>query len=393
MKGHIVKRGKAWAAVLYLGRGDDGKPKYKWSSHKTRREAEAYVSQTVTVLHGGGEIPNTRIKTGEWLTQWLRDTVAVTTAPKTLSSYKEIVSAHLIPALGMIHLTKLSPATIQAMMQTKLDSGLSPTTARYIVAVLSIALNRAVRLGLLARNPCSLVEKPSKVDNEMHVLNQDETRLFLTTAQAKDGEYYALFLTAVMTGMRQGELLGLRWSDIDLEKGVARITQIMQRLGDTVVFKAPKTPRSRRTIPLAETVTSALRKLKAAVNERRLLFGPDYSSHDLVFCQPNGNPLHAGNLSQRVMPRILKAAKLQRMPFHALRHCHASLLLAQGVNPKIVSERLGHSAIGITLQTYSALLPGIQERAINELDDALFESEPKRILADISKTTIGGKVV
>lgn len=390
MKGHVCKRGNTWAAVLYLGRGDDGKPKYKWSSHRTRREAEAYVAQMANILHGGGTVPNTRLKTREWLTQWIHDNVAVTAAPKTLASYREIVNVHLIPAMGHIHLTKLSPAAIQAMAQEKLDSGLSSTTARYIVSVLGIALNRAVKLGLIARNPVALVEKPKKADREMLVLNQEETRHFLATAQEKAREYYALFLTAVMTGMRQGELLGLRWSDLDLEQGVARITQIAQRMGDTVTFKAPKTPRSRRTIPLSETVTGALRKRKADVMERRLLFGAEYNNLDLVFCQPDGKPLHAGNISQRVLPRILKAAKLRRIPFHGLRHCHASLLLAQGVNPKIVSERLGHSAIGITLQTYSALLPGIQEKAISELDAALFEGEPERILADISKTPYRG---
>lgn len=381
MRGCIVKRGPAsFSVVVYLGRDPQtGKDRRKWFSHRTRREAEAHLSTLLTQLHGGGTLPTTKLRLGEYLAQWLRDHVAATVSPVTFASYRETVRLHLAPALGHVPLHRLSPHAIQQYCTQKLGEGLSSTTVRYHVMTLHAALTRALKWGLLIRNPCDNVEPPRKQRHEMRVWDEEQVRLFLAEAK-RSSLHYRLYLAALTTGMRQGELLGLRWQDLDFTLGVASVRQTFYRLGGNkkdgrptqALFKEPKTAKARRTVALPSTLVEELRHLREAQAEPRRLFGLGYAADlDLVFCQPNGKPLHAHNVAQRDFRRIIKRASLPRVRFHDLRHCHATLLLQQGVHPKVVQERLGHTTIGMTLDTYSHVMPGMQEQAARQLEERL----------------------
>ncbi len=373
MRGYTVKRGpRSFAAVVYLGRDPQtGKERRKWYSFKTRREAEAALAHLVGRVISGETTPSTKIRLAEFLEVWLRDYVEAGVAPTTQASYRDTIRVHLAPTLGHAPLARLTPQAIQGYISDKSRQGLSPTTVRYHVAILHRSLAHALKWGLLTHNPADRVDLPRKARREIHVWDSEQVRLFL--AEAKRGSpYYRLYLAAITTGMRQGELLGLRWQDLDLVAGVASVQQTLYRLGKTLLVKEPKSNRSRRTVALAPILVKELRCIQDEQVARLRELGDAYQNHGLVFCQPNGKPLHAHNIVQRDFRRAMKRAGVPRIRFHDLRHCHATLLLQQGVHPKVVQERLGHSTISMTLDTYSHVVPGLQERAVADLEAWLF---------------------
>jgi integrase len=373
VRGYIVKRGpRSFAAVVYLGRDPQtGKERRKWYSFKTRREAEGALAHLVGRVISGGTIPSTKIRVGEFLEGWLRDYVAAAVAPTTQASYRDTVRVHLAPALGHIPLSRLTPQAVQGYICDKLRRGLSTTTVRYHIAILHRSLAHAIKWGLLAHNSVDRVDLPRKARREIHVWDWEQIRLFLAEAK-RSSSYYCLYLAAITTGMRQGELLGLRWKDVDLLAGVASIQQTLYRLGKRLLVKEPKSNRSRRTVALAPILVEELRRMQQEQVARHQELGNAYQDHGLVFCQPIGKPPHAHNIVRRDFREVMKNAGVPRIRFHDLRHCHATLLLQQGVHPKVVQERLGHSSVSMTLDTYSHVVPGLQERAVTELETRLF---------------------
>ena len=224
---------------------------------------------------------------------------------------------------------------------------------------------------LVARNPVDHVEIPRKQHKEMRVWDEEQVKLFLAEAK-RSSHCYPLYLAALTTGMRQGELLGLRWQDVDLALGEARITQTFYRLGGRKIFKAPKTDKARRTVALPLVLVEALKSLEEGRNRHKREAGGAYHDLGLVFCQASGKPLHAHNIARRDFRRVIQLARVPRIRFHDLRHCHATLLLQQGVHPKIVQERLGHATPAFTLHVYSHVLPGMQHEAAARLQERLF---------------------
>lgn len=370
MRGHIRKRGKSWAVVIFLGRHENGKRRYKWYTHVTRREAEAHLTQLLTQVQAGGGVPPTRLRVGEYLAQWIKDYAAGSVAPTTLASYSMIIRRHLTPALGHIPLARLTVQEIQGYLSHKLSEGLSSTTLLHHHRLLREALKHAVRWGLLIRNPAEWADPPRARRTEMHVWDEEQVRLFLAEAR-RSSACYPLYLAAVLTGMRQGELLGLRWLDVNFALETATVQQTLYRLGGQQLWRHPKTATSRRTIALPPGLLAELRRIQTAQIEFKRLLGAQYEVHDLVFCQPNGKPLHAHNITQRDFRRIIERAGLPRIRFHDLRHCHATHLLRTGTNPKVVSERLGHSTPAFTLSVYSHVLPGMQREAARWLEATL----------------------
>jgi integrase len=375
MRGHICRRSKnSWAVIVYLGRdAATGKERHKWFTHPTKQEAEAHLAQLLTQLHGGGTLPHTKATVAEFLQQWLQDYATGAVGPVTLATYRDMIRVHISPALGGIPLAKLSPQAVQGYLSRELE-GLSPTTVRHHAMILHAALRHAVRWGLLARNPCDMVDPPRRVHAEMRVLDEEQVRLFLAEAR-RSSPHYALYLAAILTGMRQGELMGVRWRDVDLVLGVAAIQQTFYQMGRQQLFKEPKTPKARRNVALPKALIEELRRVRERQAEYRTLFGPEYQDHDLIFCQPNGKPLRANNIVRRDFRRVLKRASLPQIRFHDLRHCHATLLLRQGVHPKVVQERLGHSTPAFTLQVYSHVLPGLQAEAAEALGQHLMTGQ------------------
>jgi integrase len=361
MRGQIRKRGKSWAVIVYLGRDPaTGKERRKWYTYRTQREAEVHLAQLVVQVASGGCVPPSRLLTRDFLSRWLDDYAAGAVTGRTLENYRGMVRKHLVPTLGHIPLARLSAQAIQGHLSAKLRAEtLSPTSIAYQFGILREALRHAVRWGLLVRNPTDFVEPPRRARREMHVLDEEQSRLFLAEAR-RTSPYYLLYLTAVLTGMRQGELLGLRWGDIDLALAEVSVQRNLSRIGPITTFREPKTERGRRVVALPPLLVETLRAARGTARDDHL-----------VFCQADARPLHGHNITQRDLRAVCRRAGVLRIRFHDLRHCHATHLLRAGVHPKVVQERLGHSTPAVTLGIYSHVLRGMQEAAARSVEARL----------------------
>ena len=305
---------------------------------------------------------------GSFLAAWLTEVVRLSVRPKTFVSYESIVRIHLAPALGSIAVDALRPADVQTYLNAKAASGLAPRTVAYHRNILRQALGHAERTELVHRNVARLARPPRIPRREVHPLDPDEARTFL--AAIGEERHQALYLVAIGLGLRQGEILGLRWSDLDLEAGTVRVHAALQRVNGAFVFVEPKSASSRRTVSLPAIVAAALvahRERQAAEPERS---HPSGEFADLLFTTTLGQPLDGINVTRRFQ-RILRAAGLPRQRFHDLRHACASLLLAQGVPARVVMETLGHSQISLTLNTYSHVIPALGREAASRMDEVL----------------------
>jgi integrase len=274
----------------------------------------------------------------------------------------------LTPALGRLPLAKLTPQHVQKFMNEKLAAGLSARTVQYLRAVLRRALSQALRWNLVARNVATLVDAPKTKRNAVRVMSPDEVSLFLEAAKGQ--RFEPLLIVAISTGLRQGELLGLRWVDVDLPTSVIHVRHGIQRLNGRLTLTEPKTERSRRTLRLPQIAIRALQMQRARQNEERLGAGGRWNDLGFVFATSIGTPLDARNLT-RHFARVLTRAGLPRLRFHSLRHSCASLLLTQHVPARAVMELLGHSEIRLTMDTYSHVMPQLMTEAANAMDDAL----------------------
>lgn len=377
MRGHVRKRGKgSWAIVLDLGRDANGKRKQKWITVRgSEKDAERELARLLHEMNTGQFVEPSKMTVAEYLRHWLEAYAKVNVRAKTFERYAEIVEKALIPALGCHRLAKLQPLHIQtfyskALLEGRRDGrgGLSPQTVLHYHRVLREALQQAVRWQLLVRNPTDAVEPPRVQRQEVQVLDEKQTAYLL---RACEGSWlYMPVLLAVTTGMRRGEILALRWRDVDLKAGTATVRQSLEQTNNGLAFKQPKTQKGRRVVVLPALAVDALRRHRIAQAKERLLMGPDYQDHDLICAQPDGRPLNPDSVSAAFRDFMGKLP-LPRIRFHDLRHSHASHLLRQGVHPKVVSERLGHSTTTITLDLYSHLLPGLQEEAARRIDAAL----------------------
>jgi integrase len=392
MRGSLRKRGNSWQLRVFLGVDETtGKKTYTNKTiHGTKKEAERELNRIVREVDTGGFVEPENITVGAYLQRWLKDYVQTSgRAEWTRRTYSSIVTKHLIPAFGRVQLQRLTPAMLQHYYATKRENGslgnawlaagqpLSATTVAHHHAVIHEALEHAVKQGVIARNVADAVEPPKIKRQGSEVWSVEDVQRFL--AHAKENRYYALFLAAITTGMRQGELLGLRWQDVDLDAGIASIRQTMHKAGKNPVFGTPKTDRSRRRVVLLPEPVRALRVLQVAQAADRHEAGETYRDYGLVFTVPGGAPISAANLLKRGFRPLIERADVPTIRFHDLRHSHATLLLRNGVHPKIVSERLGHASITITLDTYSHVLPDMQQEAVAGLQQRLFAGSEARL--------------
>lgn len=376
MRGHIRKRGKKYAIVISLGADEvTGKYKYKWfSGYSGKKEAEADLPKKLMEVAAGAH----REKSGtfgEYMEQWL-ETKQTQVRPDTYRSYKWLVSKHIIPKLGKLQLEKLTPAQLQ-VFYAKLAQGDKPLSNRsiqYAHTLIKEALDRALKWGMVVRNVAEAVDPPRAERNHGETWSPEQTVEFLSLAAGT--KYWVAFEIAIYTGMRKGEILALRWRDVDLDNAVAHVTRSLTFVDGKPVFQAPKTERSRRAVALPHELVTSLKRHKAQQAAVRLQMRQAYVDHDLVVPRLTGEPLHPKTLDD-TWYRLLKKSGLPKIRFHDLRHTHASLLLQQGVHPKIVSERLGHSNVNITLDTYSHVLPGLQQEAASTFGAALEQAKKK----------------
>jgi integrase len=331
---------------------------------RTREEIARKLAQLISAQQEGIPLPVERETVATFFASWL-DGARSTLRPRTWERYEEYVRVHVVPGLGRAPLQRLQPQQLQRFYQDRLDAGLSSTTVHQMHAVIHRALAQAVRWNLVTRNIADLVDPPRRRHHAMRVLSADEVRRLLDAVRGTRSE--ALLTLAVTTGMRQGELLALRWRDVDLDVAQLSVAATVQRSQQHgLVVAEPKTARSRRMVALTEGAVQALQRHRAAVVEERLRT-ETWTELDLVFPNRVGRHQEAGRLMAEYR-RTLERAGLPRIRFHDLRHTAASLMLARGVHPKIASEMLGHATIAITLDLYSHVTPTMQREAAATLD-------------------------
>jgi integrase len=383
MNGHIRKRGKnSYQVFVELPREPGGRRRQKTFTVRGRKkDAEQKLAATLHEINTGLYIEPAKLTVGEYLDRWLT-TYPTRVSRKTCDRYAEIVRIHLKPALGLVDLPRLQSMQIQeyygkALKEGRRDGngGLSAQTVLHHHRVLRKALQDAVRWNLMARNPADGVEPPRPARREMLALNDDQMVLLLDAA--KESRLYVVVLLAATTGLRRGEILALCWKDIDLEKGVLQVRRTLEQARGGLRFKEPKTAKGRRLVDLPDLTVEALLNHRAQQAKERLMVGPGYDSQDLVCARIHGTPLDPAETTA-AFARLIRRLDLPAIRLHDLRHSHATALLRQGTHPKIVSERLGHSTVAITLDTYSHVLPGMQKEAAQQVDRALRAAKAKQ---------------
>ncbi|MFN2582049.1 MAG: tyrosine-type recombinase/integrase [Candidatus Dormibacteria bacterium] len=317
----------------------------------------------------GLPMPTGRQTVASFLAEWLQSQRSQL-RPKSWRRHEEHIRLHIAPFIGGVRLRRVTPQHLNQLYANRLAAGLSPVSVHHIHATVHRALVHAVRWGLVTRNVADLVDPPRVQHREMLVLSPDQVRRLLEAA--KDGPLEALVALAVSTGLRRGELLALRWRDVDLDAGVLGVVGTLQRdYNRKLVISETKTARSRRQVELSALAVAALRRHRAQQTEVRLLLGEEWDDHDLVFPNPFGKPQDGSHLLVGQFVPLLQRAGLPKIRLHDLRHTAATLLLGRGLHPKIVSEMLGHTTVGITLDLYSHVTPTMQRDAARAMDDLL----------------------
>ena len=371
MAGTIRKRGEhTWELRTELGRDPEtGKRQFRYQYVQgTKKLAEQTLTETLHRRDTGSDVTPNKITVAEYLDRWIRDYAEDNVAPSTLQRYRQIVE-RLKPLLGALRLQDIRPAHIQEAYGRLRRDELAARTVLHHHRVLHEALKQAVRWQFLANNPADAVTPPRPERTEMHALDPSGVHQVLDACA--DLQLRTIISMAVNTGMRLGELLGLRWSDCDLDVATVHLVRAAQYLANTgITFRTPKTNRSRRSIALSADTIEVLREHRRRQLEARLAIGPGYRNGDLVFATVEGDPLPPYRVSTN-FSHLVKRLGIGPLRFHDLRHTAATLMLRAGIHPKIVSERLGHATVAITLDTYSHVLPDMQRDAAAALDAVL----------------------
>jgi len=374
MRGSIRQKSKnSWQLQIYTGKGPDGKYKRHLETVRGRKsDANRRLTELLASLDKGIYTPPGKLTLAEHLRNWLDGYVKTNCSERTLDGYQAIIERHLIPTLGHFLLKQLTTQAIQAYYG-KACENLSARTVHHQHRVLSQALKYAVRQGYLGRNPCELVDPPSPRNKAMRTLDPTEVNILIEAAQGS--YYYPVIYTALSSGLRQAELLALRWRDIDpdIMRSIS-VNRVLYKRRGVCEFKEPKTDRSRRYVTMTPKLAAFLREYR---EDRKSLYrelGKELTLDDLVFASVEGKPLNPPSLS-REFNRIVRQAALENVRFHDLRHTFASLMLLRGVAPKVISEALGHASVAFTMDVYSHILPGMQSDAMALLDQVLPEAK------------------
>lgn len=381
---NVVKRGSRWSFYVELpANPTTGKRRKKWfSGYETRKAAVDARNDTRTRLAQGAYVGPTRQTVAAYLDEWLK-AVEPTIRPSTFHSYARNLRLHITPRVGSLRLTQLDAVVLNGVYAELLangrkvrSGGLAPKTVRYVHVILHRALKDAVRWKRLTVNPADSADPPrvsASAAPEMTTWTADTLADFLTRSRSYGDRYFAAWHLLATTGLRRGELLGLRWSDIDLDTGRLAIRQTVIAVAHDVRFGTPKTAKGRRSVALDEGTVTVLREHRRRQLEQRVQLGAGWRDHDLAFTLVDGSPIHPERFS-REFDRRIERWKLPRIRLHDLRHTWATLALQAGVHPKVVSERLGHAGVNITLDTYSHVTPDMQAEAATTVAELIFRA-------------------
>lgn len=377
MRGSIVQKPKRtgrWYVLLELEPDDTGRRRQKWhSGFATRAEAEKGLTALLAARDAGTYVPPQRLTVRMYLLDHWLPAIESTVRPSTMNGYRQHVEHYLVPRIGRHRLQGLMPDEITKVYRTLEVSGgrggrpLSGTTVRRIHATLHRALSDAVGWGYLLRNPASVAMKPKQRrpgSYDRTAWTAEELSWFLQSVRSD--RLFALWQLAAMTGMRRGELLGLRWQDVQVAQRRLSVRQTLISYGYQLSFGEPKTARGRRNLALDAVTAAALGEWRRAQLAERIMIGPGWPDTDLVFTREDGSPIHPDTLSFW-FNRHVRLAGQRRIRLHDLRHTYASLAMQAGVPAKIVSERLGHATVAFTLDVYSHTIPSMDEAAAEQV--------------------------
>lgn len=362
-EGSVFQRADGvWTSTITIGYDESGKRKRR----TVYAGSKAAVLEKLTQLQGlaatGSLSEPTRLTCREYLERWLEDVQRPNIRASTHLRYASLLATHITPHIGGIRLAKVQPITIQRLYSQLGSASASGRTRELVHVVLRKAFKQAMLWGYMTRNPCDAVARPKPARKAIRYFTAEETNRFLSAARSD--RLFALYVLAVSAGLRQGELFGLKWRDVDWNAGAIAVQRTIDDLNGKLSVGEPKTAKGRRRVDLPAIAMSALRA------HRKAMFAEGHAS-DWIFCDTKGGLLRRGNVLRRSYFRLLKTAQLSPLNFHCLRHTAATLLLLQGTHPKIVQERLGHATVAITLDTYSHVLPSLQREAADKLDAML----------------------
>ena len=367
-----------WEARVEIGWKDSRRVR-KSIYGRTRGEVAKALRDAQTTLDQSGVLGDDSVTVGAFLNQWLTEVVAPRRELATWRGYETNVRRHIVPTIGHVRLTKLTAAMVQRLLNDLRRQGLAPRTVQYVHATLRAALNVALRWGLIQRNVATLVEPVTVKRKEVVPFTAEEARQVLDAARSH--RLASFFTVAMALGLRPSEALGLTWSDIDFDRSLLQVRRALERGPDGYRFKEPKSRTSRRTIVPPSVCLESLKSHRIRQASDRLRAGESWHDLDLVFCSESGEPLHRSEMS-RQFTLLLKRTSVAHHRLYDCRHTAASLLLAQGVAPRVVMETLGHSSYSLTMDTYAHVYASALRDAAAAIDRVLAPQEPASPVRD-----------
>ncbi|WJE48936.1 site-specific integrase [Peribacillus frigoritolerans] len=374
MKGSIKKDKKTGRYFYVIDMGIDpltGKrTQKKKRGFNTKKEAEHALSEFLNDVRLGNYVEPDKMTLSDFIQDWLKE-MKLNVAVSTYQNYISFNKCHINPRLGHFRMQKIEPLIVQRFIYDLVEeTALSSNTIKKIIDMLKVVFRKAVSLKLVNENPVLNVTLPKRKNLEMTAWDTEQVEYFIQ--HSKKHRFYTVYLIALLTGMRKGEITGLRWKDIDFEQKIIYIRQIYDI--NAKQFKVgAKTSAGVRSIHIPDVLIEQLKKERLVVVGHKLKQGPNFNDYDLVVCTRYGNPLDSATLSKRLKAQAIKLG-LPTIRFHDLRHTHVTMLIKQNVNVKVISERVGHTSIQITLDKYSHVLPSMQKHVADELDN-LFKSK------------------
>lgn len=372
--GHLKPRenkdgSKSYQIVIELDRDPiTGKRIRHYKSVKgTKKQANAMLLTMLAQYNSGNVVNTSTLRLGTWVDQYVQNYLPNIEAT-TRDSYEEKIRNHIKPSLGTIPLNILNANTIQTWVNDMIKKGLSPKTIRNTFNVLNPALKKAVLLRMLPHNPCEGVALPKLQKPKVNIYNQAQSKQILSAARGTDS--YLLVLLGLTVGMRRGEMAALKWENIDFAQRTIKVCESRVHANKTVIEKDPKSEAGNRTIVVGSDVIAELSKAKKAYDEKAK--EPWFRDLGFVICKEDGTPYHPDSLTQK-WERFTKRNNLPHIKLHGLRHTNATTLMAAGVNPKVVQKILGHSDVSVTLNTYTHVLPSMDQEAADKLNNILFD--------------------